>query len=169
MATAYHQVAREQLKSILSDGLLQGSEGDKTDADIRDTDLFLNEHRPPEVIAAGIDRQRNIYCYLTDGDKVIDITSGESKPRHNILTDPDQVLLKLTVDPDRCFVSDLDLFDEVKSLLKAGQIQQANERAITYWECLTVLRFYDRQVPFRRPELMVPYDLPPDVITVISS
>lgn len=95
------------------------------------------------------------------GDKVIDIRSGEAKLPQDISSD-EQTLLKVSLDASRCFVSDLDIYDEIKALLAAGHKEPAKQLAALYWQSVQPLKTYDHST--RRPEIIVTYDIKPEDI-----
>lgn len=164
MVKVFHEVQSDKLEDVLLHGLLLGPGGDKRDRAIRKADMFLNGLRPKRLAEQGIDRDTNIYCYLSDGEKLVDIVSGK-------LTEPSTAvssgfaMLKIEVDPKRCYVSDLDLYDQVKSLLDTD-VSKAEALARIYWKKLWLLAEYDGK--FRRPEVMVPYNIAPKDIDRIT-
>lgn len=65
------------------------------------------------------------------------------------------------VDPKHCYVSDLDLYDRIKSFFESGDVAQAEKLAPTYWEKLTSLEEYGGW--FRHPEVLVTYNIPAEI------
>ncbi len=164
MVCVYHQVARDTAQQIVRHGLLQGSGGERRDKDIKKADSLLNELRPQHCAQRSLDRIKNVYGYLASGDKVIDIVTGRAKKPTEILEDPGQVLLQVEVDPRRCFVSDLDLYDTFLQLVKQGEAEQATKVGQAYWSTVRPLDSYDGSI--HRPEVMVTYDVPASAILV---
>lgn len=74
------------------------------------------------------------------------------------------MVLLLDIDPERCFVSNLDTFDKVKDTLTSGNTKTAEQLAATYWQSLVPLTRYQWQ-QIRRPEVMIPYDITPEHIS----
>lgn len=151
---------------MLQHGLMLNPGGDKTDDSIRQTDAFLNNCRPPRLVKGGVDRMRNNYCYLAHGDYIIDITSGEEKPVLAFTNERPQALLQIDVNPTACYVSDLDLYDQVKQLLQNDDQPSAQRLAHVYWEALQLLGTYRGNI--HRPEVMTTYDVPPSAIKKIG-
>lgn len=161
MIHAYHALPRKTLQKTKSQGILLGMTGDKTDRAIYRTDIFLNQYRPDAYKKQGLDRVRNIYCYLAVGNSVIDITSGTVERPTDIIEDEQQVLLLLDIDPQRCYVSDLDTFDEIKEHLQSHK-NAAMHLAQLYWQKIQRLSTYESGI--QRPEIMVTYSIPPSAI-----
>jgi hypothetical protein len=162
MLNVYHQVAKNRAHEIITQGLLQGSGGERRNKDIEKTDALLNELRPQTCLQASLDRDRNAYCYLADNDGVVDIVTGQRKKPADIV-EPGQTLLTVQVDPQRCYVSDLDLYDKLVEYVKQADREKARITAQAYWAAVQRLDSYDHS--FRRPEVMVTYDVPPISIT----
>lgn len=165
MTIAFHELSPDAAQAALERGLLQGTSGEKTDDDIAATDRFLNARRPQSLIEKGVDRHMNLYCYLSHGGKIIDISSGKTLSAPAFTAGRPQSLLQVEVDPARCYVSDLDLYDQVMELLKKSDETNATRLAEQYWANLRLLNHYDWT--FRRPEVMVTYTIPPSDITRI--
>lgn len=163
MSLAFHEIKNDEVEEVLAQGLRLGRKGHKRDKEINRTDDFLNEQRPSHTINHGIDRKTNIYCYLSSGNDAIDIATGSKKYPSEIISNPQQSLLKVNVDPEKCYVSNLDLYDRIKALLHSNKISEAEGLARTYWEALLPLAKYKSN--FRRPELMVTYDISPTDIS----
>lgn len=161
---AYHELPVSTLDKVLKQGLVQGETGSKTDEDIHNTDVFLNRYRPALYERRGLDREKNIYCYLAFNDEVIDITSGTPKSPAAIVANKEQVLLLLQVDPQRCYVSNLDLYDQIVKLVKMNS-PQAKKLAQDYWYSLQQLAAYDDSM--RRPEVIVTYNIAPSAISQV--
>lgn len=168
MVIAYHEIKQSEQHSALRHGLKCTARGDKgSDKSIAKTDKLLDECRPPELRAAGVGRDNNLYCYLQDGGKIVDIRDGTHKDWWNIIESPNHRLIEVEVDPDRSFVSDLDLYDDIKETLRHGHLREAKMLAAVYWSRLLPLSEYSHRRGFRRPELMVTYDVPPTCLQPI--
>lgn len=151
--------------SVLEQGLKKTSRGDKGDDSITaKTDHLLDRCRPAQLKRAGVSRDDNLYCYRVHNGGVVDITNGEIKAPDRISESPDQRLLKVTVDAERCYVSDLDLYDQTAEAVKNGEKDKAKELATAYWQKIVRLDQYNHNLGFRRPEVMVTYDIPPKMV-----
>jgi|GEM_PF-3474691 len=162
MNIAYHEISFDDLKDALINGLKCTSRGDKGDDEhIIETDHMLDSQRPAILREQGVSRDSNLYAYLASGDTVIDITDGQTIPLTTFVKRSKQAVLALTINPSRCFVSDLDAYDEVKSAFanrsSASALRHLAER---YWKTVVPLNEY---APFQiaRPELMITYDISP--------
>lgn len=162
----YREVKKDELEDIFLHGLTLGTGGDKRDANINKTDKFLNGFRSNDLIKSGVDRLVNIFCYLSQSGKVIDITSGEPREPQEISHDAKQTLIRIKSDPSRCYVGDLDLYDDIKVLLASGDIPKARGLAPIYWEKVVKLQDYDGF--FRRPEVLVTYNIPVEKLSKIE-
>ena len=160
----YHEVTPESLSSVLSDGLKRTSRGAKTDDKaIVKTDKLLDAHCPEHLRAAGLSRQENIYGYLGTESSVSDIKDGSATSISKKRDQNDQVLLRLIVDTQRCWVSDLDKYDAMKTALMNKSPQQTLlELCDNYWNSLQPLDTYNADM--QRPEVMITYNLPPSNI-----
>jgi hypothetical protein len=168
--TAYHEVLEKDVVSILKGGLKCSSRGDKAnDEFIIQTDKLLDEQCPKKIKKAGVSRRNNIYCYLGLNHRAIDITDGKIKPPAEISQSPKHKLLKVLVDPKLCFVSDLDLYDQLLNSVKQKRLVESQDYIKIYWQKLTPLIYYDQARGFKRPEIMVTYDLPISRIEVVKS
>ncbi len=163
MNKVFHEIKSDRIENVLQNGLQLTSGGDKRDKDINKTDEFLNEYRPKYLVQRGVDRKTNTYCYLASGNEIIDITSGESKSPQEIISDSQHALLQIEIEPGKCYVSDLDIYDQVKELLGSGNDTQAQRLAQTYWNELQLFADYNKNI--RLPEIMVTYAVPPSHIT----
>lgn len=165
----YHEVNPDALRIIRREGLKRTSRGDKGDDQaIIKTDKFLDEHRLEHLRVTGVSRDNNLYGYLSDGEKVIDTRDGKIITVQELNKQTDQVLLKIAIDSTRCYVSDIDAYDRVKSAIEQKRPQaELRELAHEYWG--KVEKFDDyRMNACRRPEVMVTYDIRPDMITVVN-
>lgn len=161
----YHEVSAESVDSIFKNGLKRTSRGTKGDDDlIAKTDEFLDAHRPSQFRSVGLSRNSSIYGYIGSEDSLISIKDGSSVAIHKKKAGGSGVLLELTVDPERCWVSDLDAYDELKTLFEH---EAAKEYLVTqaqkYWNLLIPLRAY-KQDTISRPEVMITYDIDPAAI-----
>lgn len=166
MTVVFHEIAPESVGSSLTNGIVLGKKGTKTDQAIHATDQFLDTLRPQRLARRGVSRVTNNYCYLVEGDDVISIVSGEKQPITEFLQHTDQAVLRVEVDPRTCYVSDLDLFDEIKSLRARGDTTRAQQLGATYWQHLQLLADYDGTI--RRPEVMVPCNIPPTALRRVA-
>ena len=158
----FHQIKKETLDKVRAEGVKRGFSGDKRDDAIARADGFLTQYMPETLKSRGVDRKSNIFCYLKEGQDVIDIKTGKREQPSTINDGTDQVLLEISVDPSICFVGDLDLFDKIKRVLEDNQKEQAKALADTYWSSVQSLIAY--QGEFRRPEAMVVSDVAPSAI-----
>ena len=158
----YHEINSETIDSIFKNGLKRTSRGDKgSDGFIVKTDYFLDAHIPQRLRSAGISRDNNIYGYLGSDDSIIDIKDGSLTPVSKKKSDQTVIILKLDVDPARCWVSDLDLYDELKNLFKNNAPKEfLLTQAEKYWQRLVPLHQYTPE-SIRRPEIMITYDIEP--------
>lgn len=158
----FHQIKKETFDKVRAEGVKRGFSGDKRDDAIAQADEFLTQHMPETFKSRGVDRKANIFCYLKDGHDVIDIKTGKKEHPSTINDGADQVLLEISVDPSKCFVGDLDLFDKIKGVLEDNQKEQAEALADTYWSRVQPLTVYRGE--FKRPEAMVVCDVAPSAI-----
>ncbi len=163
MQVAYHEVRKDSLDSILGNGLKCAQRGDKSDGLIARTDQLLDSRLPNELRMAGLSRQRNLYCYLAEREGAVNITDGRVTPPDSLSATSDHVVLEIMADPSKAYVSDLDRYDAVKVSVAAGD-GSAGHHADEYWKALTRWDQYSHERGFRRPELMVTYDIPPEHI-----
>lgn len=159
MATLFHEIDPDKQEDVLRHGLKQGDSGSKRDAAINKTDAFLREFQPERLVRAGVDRQANIFCYLADGQQAVDITSGNMRDPAVIAQEHGGAMLCVETDEAHCYVSDIDLYDQIKDLLTSGQVAQARQLAPVYWQ--HVVPFAEYAMQFRRPEVLVVCDIPP--------
>jgi hypothetical protein len=162
----FHEIPEASVDTVLQRGLLLSEGGSKTDKAIARTDTYLNQYRPDGLIKNGLDRETNTYCYVCRDDKIIDITSGQAKSITEFIRESREALLQIDVDPGRCYVSDLDLYDQIKALLATDDTTNAERLARVYWSELMLLADYHGDV--HRPEVIIPYNIPPSVITRVS-
>lgn len=161
----YHEANPSSLSSILRGGLKRTSRGEKGDDPVViATDKLLDAHLPEKLQRAGIKRDDNIYAYLTHADSIIDITSGALITIAAFTRRSRQAVLALTVEQERCFVSDLDRYDELKAVVKRGEAPKRQKTlAADYWAALTPLTSFQFG-SIARPEAMITYDITPNNI-----
>jgi hypothetical protein len=167
---AFHEIKKDNLELALKAGLKRTSRGDKGDnKEIIKTDKLLDDNRPAVLIQNNVSRDDNLYCYFYYKNKIVDITDGKLKGIHEISRSKSQALLRVKVKPTRCYVSNLDLYDEVLLCLKRGNAAKAKKLAEKYWHELTHLDKYDHSNGFIRPEIMVTYDIPASCLEAVKS
>jgi hypothetical protein len=167
---AFHEINKGNLELALKVGLKRTSSGDKgDDKEIIKTDKLLDDNRPAELILANVSRGNCSYCYFYYKNKIVDITDGKLKGVHEISRSKSQALLRVSVVSTCCYVSNLDLYDEVLLCLKRGNAAKAKKLADKYWHELTRLDKYDHSNGFIRPEIMVTYDIPATQIEIFKS
>lgn len=166
---AYHTITPEALDTALRKGLKCSSRGEKgDDSAIIAADKFLDAHRPDHIIESEISRQNNLYAYVADGNRVVNIANGQSITLAAFLKKQDQTVLQLTLEPQRCYISDIDLFDAVKSAIEQGHPKDTNkDLAVRYWKGIRPIEQFTAG-DIRRPEIMITYDIPPTDIKVLS-
>lgn len=166
----YHEISPEKLDSVLQDGIKQGSSGKKSsDEWIKKTDLFLDENRPESLIELGISRKNTIYAYLVRHSMIFSINDGQEVPISAFIKQSSEAIVEIAVEADKCYISDLDIYDTVKSALETGSDKRTlRHLASTYWKQLTPLTDYET-VKIRRPEVMITYDIPRSAIRVSKS
>jgi hypothetical protein len=161
----YHQIAADGWAHVKKEGLKSNSRGAHGDDQLLvKTDTFLDDQLPQKLKDAGVSRKNNSYGYLGNTKAVIDILTGTSVSVSEKNAE-DLILLQLDVNNERCWVSNLDLYDEVKRALDRGvDVKQAARR---YWQALTRLDQYRGSIV--RPEVMITYDIPPINISEIHT
>lgn len=159
---AYHEVAPDQLQSILSNGLKKESRGSKGDDEwIVKADAYLDAHRPKNIVEAKVSRDDNIYAYYVTETSVIDIVDGAHIPRADFIHAKSGALLELHIDPKRSYISDLDTYDALKTAFsKHEKLDTLEMLAKSYWNKITRLDTFRPDV-IRRPEIMITYSLDP--------
>lgn len=162
----YHELGSDDLKDVLRNGLKRTNRGAKgNDQAIIETDKYLDDHRPSSLKIAGLSRNNNIYAFIGNTDSIIDIKDGATVALKDYMSDRNSVLLRLTVNPKYCYVSDIEKYDEVKFLLVSGDKVQAHKSAQDYWD--TIMDFSVFRVnTIKRPEVMIVRDLLPDALSV---
>src|SRR5690606_87943 len=117
----YHEIDPSSCEAALKDGLKRTSRGEKGDDElIKTTDELLDSRRPSGLSQAGVSRDNNLYAYLSSDDHIIDIKDGLEKPISEFTDRGEQVLLRLQVDSDKVYVSDLDRYDRLKEAVASG-------------------------------------------------
>lgn len=164
----YHEANPDAAESILRNGLKKTSRGDKgSSSDIARTDRYLDERLPERLREKGVSRDNNIYAFLCGDNTIISITDGAAIPLDDFILNSDQAVLRLTVDPKRCYVSDLELYDTVKAALESDDTGQAEASTGQYWEALSPLQDYQPN-SFKRPEIMITYDIDSKNIELVT-
>ena len=163
----YHVANPDSTGSILANGLERTSRGDKgDDKKIIKTDMFLDAKCPSELKNKGLSRDDNIYAYVVTDGMVMDITDGTPVPSDKFIEKNNRTL-ELEVDEKRCFVSDLDTYDSLMSAFASDANESTlNTLAKSYWDKVTPLEKYING-QFRRPEIMITYDLAPNAIRLL--
>ena len=161
----YHEASPAALSSITTKGLKCTSRGDKgSDQSIIDTDALLDSRRPDELVEAGVSRDNNLYAYVGTDAHIIDIATGDVVAITEYTKARDGHLLRLDVDRDRCFVSDLDAYDRLRRGVKDQMPRRTLEQwADEYWSRVIPMRRYHIGT-IRRPEVMITYSLPAECI-----
>jgi len=157
----YHEIQPDELGSALQNGLMRADRGEKSnDLSIVKTDHFLDEHCPERLKELGVKRTSTIYAYLRVGDSIVDIVDGARRAVYDFIASSKQIVLELDIDPNRCFVSDLDTYDAVKSALSNHENQQVLDTlARSYWSKIRPLSEFEPSM-VQRPEAMITYDIP---------
>lgn len=162
----YHEVLTDKLDQALHSGLLRHAHGAKSDQINLKTDEVLDRFIPKRLRDAGISRKDVIYAYIGDEKSIIDITTGESLPLSTyMLKDDRTTLLELHIDFAVCYVSDLELYDRVKSYI-ADNSRPPQALINSYWRSVVPLADYTQTI--RRPELMITRDVQADEIAVLK-
>jgi len=162
----YHEVRPEALDKILREGIKRSDQGEKSDSVVQRTDECLESRISQDLAGKGLSRRRVVYGYLSSGDKLVDITSGEAVEVHSYTEQRDLILLRITVDTSKCFVSDLDAYDAVKMCVESDADDTLLTRlAERYWARVVPLDEYDGS--YRRPEVMVTSDVDAQDIEVV--
>ncbi len=159
----YHEADPASYKALVNDGLKCTSRGEKTDnsAVIQQTDCLLDSRRPTKIHKLHISRNNNLYAYIADGETVQDITDGSFIPVSTFIQKSKQLVLAIDVDPTRCFVSDLDQYDTLKTALEQKQpTTKLHTMADNYWQLITPLSEYNLDQK-TRAEIMITYDISP--------
>lgn len=163
---AYHEVDPDSVESIIEHGLKRTSRGEKgDDSVIKQVDSLLDEQCPAPLRKAGVSRGSNVYAFVEDQGQIIRITDGKKVPIDTFVKTSDQKVLLLSVDPQRCYVSDLDMYDALKGRAENRTIP--TKLIQEYWTHVIRLDEY-RQNHFRRPEIMITYDIAASDIQLLN-
>lgn len=166
MTRLIHKISKDKIESAIITGLLTNEVKDIKDDEINRTDELINHILPKKYIKVGINRKSNIYCYLTYDNYVIDIESGNKVDVKDLRVSPTDSLLYVDVDPTKCFVSDLDIYDQIKNALINNELKKAKQLAVLYLKKLQRLSDYNHKI--MRPEVMVTYNISPSNITKLT-
>jgi hypothetical protein len=158
----YHEIATDSLEQVLKNGIKRAKQSDKSkESAIQKTDKFLDTHRTPAIVAAGVSRAETIYGYMATDGEAVNITNGKQISIPTLKANRSKRLVKLAVDPSRCYVSDLDLYDTIKRALELDEQDSTREHlAQQYWTKIIRLSDYEPGT-IRRPEVMIAYDVLP--------
>ena len=107
-----------------------------------------------------------IYGYVGDDKTIIDIKTGGPSPIDEFVQKNSTTLLRLNVDETHCYVSDLDLYDKVKIIIEKGDTPAAL-LAVSYWDKVIRLSNFTPGT-IERPEIMIPFSIPADHISVVG-
>jgi hypothetical protein len=163
----YHEINPQKIDEILGQGIRRDKQGDKTDHVVNKVDEFLDTHLP-DGAPADLNRKNVIYAYVSHDDKVIDIKNGELVPTKAFMAKSKQTLLRMMVDAEKCYVSDLDLYDTIKRAMELGEQDSTLENlANQYWQ--RIIPLYEFQLgAITRPEVMITYNIQPHDIQVMD-
>lgn len=164
----YHEVNPSSLESVLREGLKRTSRGEKgDDSSIAETDKYIDEHRPQKWTDAGVSRDDNLYGYLTDGTNIINDLSGRTIPVDQFVNQSNMAVLRLTVDPNRCVISELAAYNDLQEAIeRRAADDELQKLAAVYWDrVIPAAEFHVSDT--ERPELMITYDIAPDCIEVV--
>lgn len=165
---AYHKISQHKLNDALAHGLDRTSRGAKgADESIKQADAFLDRQRPKQLVEANVSRDDNLYAYVACDDGVVDIQDGQVMSLQTFIEHDDQIALRITVDPERCYVSDLDQYDRVKRALQNNEAADLEELAEQYWSSLVPLDAFTIG-DIKRPEIMITYNIPADAIEALE-
>lgn len=163
----YHEVTTESFEDTLAHGLKRTARGEKgAKGDIVQTDTYLDDHRPANISQQGISRDDNLYAFIGTGDSLIDITNGATVQIQDYPLQ-DSRLLRLNINTDCCYVSDLDLYDAVKAAVANHETATLAELADDYWAHLVPLADFAIG-DITRPEIMITQDIDPSDISLVS-
>jgi len=165
----YHEAPQKDVEVILQNGLQRTSKGLRSQERlVIDTNDFLDHYRPPAIKDADIWRNKSIYGFVGDNDWIIEIKDGKRTPLSIHLAQAEQAVFKITPDVHYCYLSDLDLYDNVKRCLQADQRQDAARAAQLYWEHLVPAQQSSIHT-ILRPEVMIVRDLAPSELVLITN
>jgi hypothetical protein len=158
----YHEIDASLLQSVLSHGLKRTSRRAKGDDEfIIKTDTLLDSTIPKYLKFRKISRNNTIYGYVGTDRVIVDIKDGSEVGLEEKIRDSDHILLQLAVDPNYCYVADLDLYDRIKDTVKKGGAEnEITALASSYWQ--KVIPFSSFSIgEINRPEVMITYNIPP--------
>lgn len=162
----YHEVTKDALDQTLAHGLKAAARGEKGDkSDIKQTDTHLDTHRPDSIRQLGISRDDNLYAFVGTEHSLIDITNGATLPLKDYPLE-DSHLLRLDIDLDHCYVSDLDRYDAIKAAVANHEVATLNELTDDYWAHVVPLRDFTIG-EIARPEIMITQDVSPRDISLV--
>ncbi|HEX2286999.1 MAG TPA: hypothetical protein VHI10_19610 [Mycobacterium sp.] len=154
------------MDTVLREGLQRHGQGEKTDSASKEADNFLDSRLPSELASKGVGRQSVVYGYLSSDGKLVDIRSGAPIDIGDFASRRELTLLRMTVDSELCYVSDLNLYDRVKDAVQSAKPDEAlDEYAEHYWANVVPLDTYEPG-QHRRPEVLIAGDVRPDDIEV---
>lgn len=158
--TLYHEAPSSELKSILASGLKQRIKREKGSKPlIAETNHILDKKCPNHLKSKNLSREYNLYAYIPIGDRVIDIKDGTLIQVSTFVQQNTQNIIKINVDPVRCFVSDLDAFDALKLAIKQKYSHKTiSNLAKSYWGKIIPLNEFELGAVYR-PEAMITYDV----------
>lgn len=166
--TLFHEINPSATDKVLTEGIKRKVSGEKDDSEKKKVDTFLDTHLPDWAKEKEVCRGNALFAYLERDGKVIDITDGEPVPVGRFMAKSDEALLKITVDSDRCYVSDLDLYDTLMRAMQLDEQDSTREHlADRYWERIVPLAEYEPGT-IKRPEVLVAADIEPSGIEVVK-
>lgn len=165
---AYHEADSDNLKVILKQGLkLTSRRGKGGEPSIEMTDQILDGLRTPDLLNTGVCRDDNIYAYVGDESYLVNIEDGQKANTEEFAKKSDNILLRLNLKPSRCYVSDLDAYDNLKRAVEAEESVRLDALARHYWASLIRLDKYEAG-KIKRPEIMITYDIKPEDIATVG-
>lgn len=165
--TLYHELSPETVDKVLAEGIKKDKSGTKRNSSIEKLDTFLDTHIPDEVKTLGLSRRSVVYAFMASGDKIVDIVTGDEVAVEDYIKDNQMSLLKLKVEPEVCYVSDLDLYDTLRRAMEQDEQDSTREHlADRYWKRVIPLKDYEPGT-IARPEVMIATDIEPRDIEVI--
>lgn len=166
----YHEIEPLSLGDVVRDGVKRTVHSSKSEEHlVKQTNRFLETHRTEPILQAQLSRLANTYGYLGNHTTIIDIVNGTCDPVREFVRRTGKTLVRMTVDPSRCYVADLDLYDTLKRAMTLGERDTTLEQlASTYWDTLIRLDMFSPDL-IKRPEVLVTYDVSPKFITPVVS
>jgi hypothetical protein len=162
----YHEVSSDSLGNILRHGLKCTERGEKSnDESIIQADHYLDKHRPSKLKKAGLSRSSAVYAFIGTTDTIIDIKNGTIIPLNAYSAKSESAIVRLDVEVEFCYVSDLDKYDAVKSALSDGNELLAYNLAQEYWNSIIPFATFQPD-DIARPEVMIIRDVPPDKLFI---